>query len=219
MRPLWTMTILFVPGSNWWNIWHVFVCCELSEPPRTHQGSIYLQQNNQSHTGIILWRTQRRTKCGVLAGGSTNAYMHTHVCIHSSLTLALGPSIPRAISWATVCSRRLLSSACCRRSLISSRVSSSGCTQQHTEGGRRRAASLTSTAPTNWLRGTTGANTMLVFSVLTSERVPTFDMWLGETEHSAPTRTSDTSKPVLTLQSHCWLLCVWATSYEQHGSK
>lgn len=59
-------------------------------------------------------------------------HMHAHTN-KSLLTLAFGPSMPRATSWATVCSRRLLSSACCRRSLISSRVSSSGCTERHTQ--------------------------------------------------------------------------------------
>lgn len=51
------------------------------------------------------------------------------------LTLALGPSAPRAISWATVCSRRLLSSACCRRSWMSIRVNSSGCGERGGKAG------------------------------------------------------------------------------------
>lgn len=63
----------------------------------------------------------------------------THACrrggggraISEGLTFGLSPLRFSCISCATVCSRRLFSSACCRRSFISSRVSSSGC-----KGGR-----------------------------------------------------------------------------------
>lgn len=112
------------------SLWtHIFQ----NTPKQFHSESDWIVSKNLAlHTGF-----------DSLLGKHKCVHAHTHVqfCIHPVLTLALGPSRPRAMSWDTVCSRRLLISACCRRSLIRSSVSSSGC---HSNTQRRRAASLTS---------------------------------------------------------------------------
>lgn len=56
-------------------------------------------------------------------GWVTRADTHTHA---AGLTFGLWASSLSCMSWAKVCSRMLLSSACCRLSFMSSSVSSSG---------------------------------------------------------------------------------------------
>lgn len=121
------------------------------------------------------------TELAASLGNHKCVHAHTHTYwIDSVLTLALGPSKPRAISWATVCSRRLLSSACCRRSLISSRVSSSGCTQQHR--GEKRSHTDWSTDTQPWHTNASWSESIPYIHIQQMQRsisTNSFKLWFG----------------------------------------
>lgn len=206
MRTLWTMNILFVPGSNWWSIWHVFVCCEFSEPPRTHQGSIYLQQTTSLTQGSSSGRHTNAQNVGFWPEEAqmrtcTHMYVYTH-----RWPWRWAPPYPGPLA-ELLCAPAGCWAPPAAGGAWSAVGSAPRAAHSNTQRGEKKSC-LTDINSTHPLTRTTGANTMLVFSVLTSEKVPTFDMWLGETEHSAPTRSSNISKPILTLRSHCWPLCV-----------